>query len=114
MRGRILRHLVRFRGRKIDLWISKTPLFAQRADIHRGPFAVRFSPEEFESFIKDCEILVAMDQQGSQSKVEILFPSDVDVFQRGCNVGHSPRMDIETKRVKELTETDEIVEKAIQ
>src|SRR5262249_3989512 len=113
-RGRSVRHLVRFGRRELDLWISKTPLFAQRAEIHGGPFAVRFSPEELEGFIKDCEILMAVDQQGSQGKVEILFLSDVDVFEGGGNVGHPSSMDIETKSVKELTETDEIVKKVIQ
>jgi hypothetical protein len=55
-----------------------------------------------------------VDQQGSQRKVKILFTSDIDVSERSCNVGHPSRMDVETKSVKEFTETDEIVEKIIQ
>src|SRR5262249_14736142 len=70
--------------------------------------------EDGEGFIEDCQILMAMDKQGSQRKVKILFASDIDLLQCCRNVGNPSGLDIEAQGVEQFSEVDKVLEKEAQ
>src|SRR5262245_42142037 len=85
-------------------------MFTQGAQVGRGPFGGRLPPENAEGIIERFKVLLAMNEQRPQCEIKILLPSDVYVLQRTGDIGHPAGIHIETKRVKERSESKEIVE----
>ncbi len=78
-----------------------------------GPVAGRPSPEHTKSLVECCKILMTVNQQAPQREIEVRSASDINVCERRSDIGHTARMHIQSKSVKNLPEVKEIVEEVI-
>jgi len=81
-----------------------------RAEIVRRPLAGPGSPEHAEGFVEQREVLRPLDEQRTQREVEVGPASDLDVFERAGDVDHAAGRYLETGRVQDLAEVQQVVE----
>src|SRR5207249_1839954 len=90
---------------------SDASLLAHRAKVARRPVARRTAPEHAEGFVEDRQVLMALDQQGLERKVEVGSASELNVLQGRGDVEHASRWNRQTERAQERTKAHQIPEK---
>ena len=86
---------VRARRRGSDLGLAIAALLAERAQVHRGPVVLGWSPEDVEGLVEKRQVLLPVYQQRAKGVAEVPFAPHAHGVQDIDDVQHAPGVHVQ-------------------